>query len=267
MASPSLDRRDKRRGQLRLAWNLVFGILRKLAGHVGSAYTAFGIVLFAGALVAVAATAAFARIAARVRAGSTQQFDDAVLRWLGAHRTPLLDRVMLEITLLGTGTVVMMIVLIAVLFLWLSTHRQSALLLLFATAGGIVLNNIMKVSFNRPRPQIIAWGTTAMSSSFPSGHAMSATIVYGTVAYLAARLQRTHSARIATMGVAIVLIVLICTSRMYLGVHYPSDVIAGVTVGLAWASFCLASLEAFQVWARRNAPQTLATEHPAPKSA
>jgi undecaprenyl-diphosphatase len=91
---------------------------------------------------------------------------------------------------------------------------------------------------------------------------MSAAIVYSTVAYLAARLQRHAWARALTMGVAVLLVLLICVSRMYLGVHYPSDVAAGVIVGLAWAAFCMATLEAVQLLAARRAPAALRNEAP-----
>ena len=138
------------------------------------------------------------------------------------------------------------------------------ILLLVSSGGGILLNNLLKFGFSRPRPDIIPWATTATFYSFPSGHAMSATVVYATVAYLAGRLQRTHIARLAVTIVAMLVIAIICLSRLYLGVHYPSDVIAGVIVGLAWAGFCMATLEAIQLYARRNAPQMLEEEHPAP---
>jgi undecaprenyl-diphosphatase len=156
------------------------------------------------------------------------------------------------------------ITLIAGVFLWLNKHKHSAMLLWVATAGGIVLNNLLKVGFDRPRPQVFTWGTSASSSSFPSGHAMSATIVYCTVAYLAARLQQRHASRVLTMLLSLVIVTLISISRMYLGVHYPSDVLAGVTIGLAWAAFCMAILEAAQLYAKRNAPELLKAEHPAP---
>src|SRR5947207_12912774 len=161
------------------------------------------------------------------------------MRWVAAHQYPAVQKVMLEITSLGTGTVVAMIVFIAGMFLWLNKHKHSAVLLIVATLGGLVLNQLLKIGFNRPRPKVFEWGTYAVSSSFPSGHAMSSVIVYGTVAYLAARLQQNVASRILTMVFAAVMIVLICTSRMYLGVHYPSDVLAGVIVGLAWAGFCM----------------------------
>jgi undecaprenyl-diphosphatase len=170
---------------------------------------------------------------------------------------------MIEITALGTGVVVMMIVAVAALFLVLARHKYSAILLLASTAGGIVLDGVLKLGFNRPRPSIFVPEVHTVSSSFPSGHAMSAAIVYTTVAYTAARLHKRKWARWLVMMTAIVVIVLISFSRLYLGVHYPSDVLAGIAIGLAWAGFCMAILEAIQKFALHADPQAQEEEKPA----
>jgi len=257
-ASPT-DRRDTTepgpdtRGHLSRVWDVIFDLLRFIARYAHNVYATFGIFVLIGAAFALAGTWAFAMLAGHVTSGGTQAFDDAVLQWLGARRAPTLDAVMLEITSLGTTSVVTMVVGVAALFLWL-----------VATFGGILLNNLLKAGFSRPRPDVIPWATTATFYSFPSGHAMSATIVYSTVAYLAGRLQRTRAARLAITCVAAIVVSIICISRLYLGVHYPSDVLAGVIIGLAWAGFCMATLEAIQLYARRNAPQLLREERPAP---
>jgi undecaprenyl-diphosphatase len=158
----------------------------------------------------------------------------------------------------------MTIVFISALFLWLSDHRFSALLLVIATWGGVVINSLLKNTFDRPRPQVFEWGAHVLTSSFPSGHAMSSTIAYGTVAYLAARLQKRRWSRWVTFVVAATVIVLISMSRLYLGVHYPSDVLAGSLMGLGWAGFCMAILEGIQVFGRRYRPRILEHEVPAP---
>ena len=255
------------RTHLRLAWDVIFSVLRFIARYVGNAYATFGIFLLSGAALAIGCTWAFSEVAEHVRKGTTQPFDDAVMRWIGQHQYPALQSVMLEITALGTGTVVAMIVFVAGMFLWLNKHKHSAVLLIVATLGGMVLDTLLKIGFNRPRPQIFTWGTHAASSSFPSGHAMSSIIVYGTVAYLAARLQQNTASRVATMCLAGAIIVAIGASRLYLGVHYPSDVLAGLIIGLAWAGFCMAVLEAAQLYAKRNAPQMLEDERPAARGA
>lgn len=257
------DRRDERRGRFHLVWDLIYGGLRASRARAQSFQSAVGIFLIAGAVIAIAGTLVFAFLASLVRGGVTQAFDEAVLGWIGRNRAPWMEPVVLEITFLGTALTVTVIVGIAAMFLALTRHKYSALLLLVATVGGIVLNNVLKLFFDRPRPQVFAWGANVLSSSFPSGHAMSGAIVYATVAYLAARLQPEWWMRVMTMVVAGVLILLIATSRLFLGVHYPSDVAGGLVIGLAWAAFCMATLEAIQHIARRSAPQVLKDELPA----
>lgn len=239
-------------------------LLRAAFGLAHSVIGALGIFLVGGLVVGIAGTAAFAALASEVREGETQAFDEAVVRWMGAHRSPTLDAVMVEVTALGTGTVVVMIVVVAALFLVLNERKYSATLLLVSAGGGLLLNGVLKLGFNRPRPTIFLPVVQAVSSSFPSGHAMSSAIVYGTVAYLAARLHRRRWARWLVMAFALVVIVLISFSRMYLGVHYPSDVVAGVMIGLAWAGFCMSTLEAVQKFRPRPARPILGEEEPAP---
>lgn len=253
--------------QLRMRWDPVFDALRASVRRVGTVLGGIGAFLVAGIVIAASATLLFGELAEHVMKGSTQAFDNAVLGWMGAHRSPLMDATMVEVTALGTGVVVLTIVGVAALFLSLTRHRYSALLLLVATGGGLLLNLVLKLFFDRPRPQVFEWGTHAVSSSFPSGHAMSATIVYSTVAYLASRLYRRNWPRWVTMIVALLVIAMICASRMYLGVHYPSDVIAGATIGLGWAAFCMATLEAIQRVSQRSAPEIQEDEEPAPEPA
>jgi undecaprenyl-diphosphatase len=243
---------DRTRGRTQIFWDWVFRSLRLIGHYARNVHATVGIFILLGAFIAFAGTFGFAELAEHVRKGSTLPFDDATLRWFAQHRTPKIEQVMLEITFLGTGTVVLMIVGISALFLGLSGHRYSALLLLVSTGGGILLNGLLKFGFERPRPQIFEWGTKVVSWSFPSGHAMTAAVGYFTVAYLAARLQRRHTDRVITFAAASLLVLLICISRLYLGVHYPSDVLAGVIIGLAWAGFCMATLEAVQLYAKRK---------------
>jgi len=258
------ERRAVQRGRLSAYSNPIYRALRASAAKADTLVGALGIFLIAGLIVAAIGTAVFVTLASHVRSGSTQAFDDSVIRWMGAHHTSGLDTVMVEVTALGTGTVVLMIAAIAGLFLVLTQHKYSAILLLASTLGGLVLNAVLKLGFNRPRPSIFVPTVHAVSSSFPSGHTMSAAIVYTTVAYLAARLHKRKWARWMVMTAAFIIIALISISRMYLGVHYPSDVIAGVVIGLAWAGFCMATLEAIQKFGVRRDPRILQDEKPAP---
>jgi undecaprenyl-diphosphatase len=263
-APTALERRSRSR-RLSALWKLVFGGLRAVGAHAEGFYAQVGIFLVIGVVLAIAGTLAFSELAEHVRGGATQAFDVAVLQWLHDRQTPLLTSLMLEMTYLGTGTVVMMIVGVAALFLWHTEHKHSARLLLATTFGNILLNGALKLVFHRPRPSVFEWQTPAVSSSFPSGHAMSATAVYGTVAYLLIRLQKHRWSRALTLVGAVLLILLICLTRLYLGVHYPSDVLGGMMVGLAWAAFCMATLEASLAIGRRRAPREIVEERRAPQ--
>jgi undecaprenyl-diphosphatase len=251
---PREERRAAPRGALSGSSDPIYTALRASAARANSLVGTLGIFLVVGLIVAVAGTGLFVMLAGHVRSGTTQAFDESVIRWLGAHHTRALDAIMVEITALGTGVVVMMIVAVAALFLVLTQHKYSAILLLASTAGGIILDGVLKLGFNRPRPSIFVPEVHTVSSSFPSGHAMSAAIVYTTVAYLAARLHKRRWARWLVMMTAFIVIALISFSRLYLGVHYPSDVVAGIAIGLAWAGFCMAILEAIQKFGLRADP-------------
>ncbi len=256
------DRRPESRQLLYRYADPIYSVLRAFTAKVDSLVAALGIFLVAGLLVAAVGTALFVGLASHVQSGSTQAFDESVIRWLWARHTRSLDAVMVEITALGTGTVVLMIVAVAGLFLVLTQHKYSAILLLASTFGGLVLNGVLKLGFNRPRPSIFVPSVNTVSSSFPSGHAMNATIVYVTVGYLAARLHKRKWARWLVMAAAFAVIALIAFSRLYLGVHYPSDVLAGFVIGLAWAAFCMATLEAIQKFWFRPDPRAQDGEEP-----
>ncbi|HYD51810.1 MAG TPA: phosphatase PAP2 family protein [Gemmatimonadaceae bacterium] len=257
---PRDDRRSRPRGYVHFFWDLLFAALRLIGRHARGFYATVGIFLVLGGVIALLGAWAFAAVAGAVREGATQRFDDYVMRAVAARQIPALERAALEITFLGTGLVVVTIVAIAGLFLYLSRHRYSAALLLFATVGALLLNNLLKASFDRPRPQVFQWGTHVLSSSFPSGHAMSATVVYSMVAFLAARLEAKRWIRWLVILVAMMLIALIGASRVYLGVHFPSDILAGVLIGFAWAGFCLAMFEAVTLLGRRAAPVEMAKQ-------
>ena len=264
-ADGGAERRTKFRGHLSLFWDALFKTLRFIGRHVQNVYAVVGIFIVFGTTLALVATWIFMTLAGEVREGETQAFDVAVLRFMEQHQTPFLDNAAIEITFLGTGVIVMMLVAVSGLFLWLTKHKHSALLLMVSTAGAILLNGLLKAGFDRPRPQVFEWGQHTVSSSFPSGHAMSAATVYMTVAYLAARLQRRHISRVLTLIAATIVVVLIAVSRLYLGVHYPTDVAAGVVIGIAWAALCMAMLEATLLYGRRRSATMRAAEAPTPR--
>jgi undecaprenyl-diphosphatase len=145
---------------------------------------------------------------------------------------------MLDITALG-GTAVLTLITAGVIgFLLMDGKRGAALFVLVAVAGGSLLTTLAKLAFARPRPELVAHLVEVSSYSFPSGHAMSSAVTYLTLGALLARTQARKRIKAYLLGVAVVLTLMIGTSRVYLGVHYPSDVLAGWSLGAAWAMLC-----------------------------
>jgi undecaprenyl-diphosphatase len=234
---------------------LLYSTFRLIARHFPGFWTALAAFLTASFLIALVAVALFAGFAQLVQGGFTQSFDVAILKQLASMRSPHLDEAMLEITALGGGSVLFMMIAIAALFLWLTDHKWSVYLLIAAVFGGQILNQVLKLAFHRERPSAVEWGQTVTTLSFPSGHAMTSTIAYGCIAYLVGRLGSTPRLRWSVWGVALVLICSIGFSRMYLGVHYPSDVLAGFFGGVAWLAFVASGLTAIEFFADRR-PET-----------
>ena len=137
-------------------------------------------------------------------------------------------------------------------FIWLSKHKLSVVLLALGVGGGYLANNVLKMFFDRDRPSVFEPVAEVMTSSFPSGHAMVSTIAYLSVAYLVGRLEPKPAMRVLTWIIAAVIIVLVAISRMYLGVHYPSDVIGGIIAGVAWLGLVIAGMHAIQFFAARD---------------
>jgi undecaprenyl-diphosphatase len=232
---------------------LLYALLRWIGGNVRGFHAAVGAFLLIGLVVIAGAVSAFAGLAALMETGMTQRVDNAVLLWLNAHATPTLDIAALEVTSLEVTTVVVMVLLLSSAFLWSARHRYSVLLLWVAMIGGTVLNLQLKAEFGRPRPQLFPWRTIQVGhSSFPSGHALTAVILYATLAYLLGRLETSRLQRRLTLAVAALVILLIGLSRLYLGVHYPSDVLAGYVVGVAWSTVCALGIEALRYFRGRR---------------
>lgn len=187
----------------------------------------------------------FLTIAGEVREGETHAFDDAILRALRSPTDPAdpigpfwVEAIMRDLTALGGYTVLSLITALAITYLLMKGKRASALLVGAAVIGGTVLSNLLKLGFDRPRPDIVAHLVDVHSLSFPSGHAMLSAATYLTLGALLARSERGIVMRSYFIGVAIVLTLLIGASRVYLGVHYPTDVLAGWCAGSAWAFLC-----------------------------
>jgi undecaprenyl-diphosphatase len=251
---PPLDRRAApRTGPGKTPRDLLFGLLRLIGRHVQGFHAAVGIFLFIGLAVITLAAAAFAMLAHAMVEGQTQAMDDAILRFMGSNGAPWLDTAALEVTALGARVVVYMVVLVSSAFLWHTRHHYSAALLWVAVLGSGLINTVLKLTFNRPRPDVFPWRTQHVGlASFPSGHAMTSIVVYGTLAFLISRLAPTPLLKRLTWFLAVLVIVLVGLSRLYLGVHYPSDVLAGFGIGAAWAVTCALGIEAVRYFRRRR---------------
>ncbi len=143
-----------------------------------------------------------------------------------------------DITALGSTTVLTLITLGALGYLLLVRQRAAALLFGVTVVGAEILYNLLKVLFDRPRPDLVPHATEVMTLSFPSGHATMSAVVFLTLAALHTRFQRTRAASVFIMALAVLIALLVGLSRIYLGVHWPSDVLAGWVLGAAWVFAC-----------------------------
>ena len=250
----SSDRRRATRGRLKPLLDAFYRLLRFIWRHVRGFYAAVLTYLSFSVFVGLAAVWAFAELADRMLAGATRRLDEAVVQWVATHRSRILDHVALEITGLGNFATLTVLVLVAAIFLWQTRHRVSVVLMMIAIAGGGVLNTLLKDLYGRPRPSIVTPVIEVATESFPSGHSMGAFIAYAAVAYLGGRVEPTRGLRWTTWIVAAVLILAIGVSRVYLGVHYPSDVLGGYIAGLAWLAFVFSGLTAIRYYAGGKEP-------------
>ncbi len=168
-------------------------------------------------------------------------FDTTLLRAIHGWASPTLDNVALAITRLADPEVVVIIVLSTLL--WLGWKRSFAEAKCFALAclGALILNNALKLTFSKARPELWPRLITETSFSFPSGHALGAIVLYGFLAYLFAQNWPRLSAPM--YGAAFTIITLIGLSRLYLGIHWPTDVAAGYGVGFLWLIVCITLLK------------------------
>lgn len=195
-------------------------------------------------LIIVTGTGSFALLAGAVIGGRTQDFDNWGVRDLRCAENaavPIgpcwLTVAAQEITALGGVTVVVCVT--ASITGFLALDRKSTSLGFVATVvGGLLISLLLKASFERPRPELVPYLCEVSSSSFPSGHSMMSLVVYASVAVLLAEMAPRRLQKLGLLGITMLLTGLIGASRIYLGVHYPTDVLAGWTAGLVWVTFC-----------------------------
>ena len=197
---------------------------------------------------------AFLKLASEVMGGETLDFDRRIVLAFRKADDPSLpigpawiSSVLLDLTALGGPTILFLMVAAVVGFLVLQGRYWTALFILLTALSGEAIGYAMKALFVRPRPTIVPHLRQAFSSSFPSGHAMQSAIVYLTLGAMLMRLAERRLTKIYCCTVAMGLTFLVGLSRVYLGVHYPTDVLAGWIVGLIWASVCWLMAQHYEV--------------------
>lgn len=199
-------------------------------------------------LVALACVVAgvwgFALLADEVLEGGTQAFDRKVLLAFRHSDTlaplgpPAVQEGARDITALGGTTVLTLVVAIAAGFLALDGKRHMALFLLASILSGVAAGTVLKDLFQRPRPELVPYSDYVSGASFPSGHSMMSAVTYLTLGALLARSQERRRIKAYFLLVAILLTFAVGVTRVYLGVHWPTDVLAGWTAGAVWALLC-----------------------------
>ncbi len=201
--------------------------------------------LIGGLFVVAALVLGFALLAEEVTEGDTAAFDRSILL---AFRTPgdpadpigppWLEEVGRDVTALGSFAFLGFLFLATVCYLLLIRKPHLAVLMSVSVLGGEILSNLLKIGFSRPRPELVAHAARVFSASFPSGHAMLSAVTFLTIGALLTRVHADRRLDFYFMTLAVLLTVAVGLSRVYLGVHYPTDVLAGWCVGAAWAALC-----------------------------
>jgi undecaprenyl-diphosphatase len=187
----------------------------------------------------------FVEIAEEVTEGETRQIDEAVLLALRNPQDrsdPLgpewVEEMQRDFTALGGIPVLLLLTLAVSVFLVLDGKRHAALLVLASVGGALLWSFLLKEGFSRPRPDLVPHGAHVYTASFPSAHSMMATATYLTLGVLLARVQARRRLKIFLLGFAALLTLIVGGSRIYLGVHWPTDVLAGWAAGGVWALLC-----------------------------
>ena len=184
----------------------------------------------------------FAEIAEDVFEKEAHQFDRDILiamREPGDHSDPIgserIEEMGRDLTALGGFTILTGLTLASIGITFFLRKPRIAILIAVSITSGMLLTNLIKRGFDRPRPDLVPHGVAVTNASFPSGHAMMSAIVYLTLGVLLARTQPSRPLRIYLMTLSILITLLVGISRVYLGVHWPTDVLGGWALGAAWA--------------------------------
>lgn len=193
-----------------------------------------GLTLLVGLALAVGALLAFAALADEMLEGDTQRFDDWVRGGIHQYASPALTSFMRVVTVLGAPSVLLTLSILSAAGFLFAKRNRGLFLLVITMIGAVVLDVALKLSFHRTRPVPFFDALPPSSYSFPSGHAIASFCFYGTIAAIISARTRSHVIRITVWALAAFLVTLIGISRIYLGVHYPSDVLAGYGAAFIW---------------------------------
>jgi undecaprenyl-diphosphatase len=176
---------------------------------------------------------------------AVQEFDAWLLRALRNPSDPTdplgprwVEEMARDFTGLGGMGVLALITAASVCYLFMMRKRHAALFLLAAVLGGLLLSSLLKEAFDRSRPDLVSQLSYVFTDSFPSGHSMMSALTYLTLGTLLARMHKDRHLRAFFFTTAILIALLVGVSRVYLGVHWPSDVLAGWAFGAVWAALC-----------------------------
>ncbi len=187
----------------------------------------------------VLAMLAFAWLAKGISAGRFEAFDNRILTGIYSYRGPVNDQIMLAFTTLGESLLLGSFIVVAVVALWRAGRRIDAVGLIIASAGAGLLNQALKLAFHRIRPNLFPGPFLLTTYSFPSGHAMGALACYGMLAFVGMRLLRRCISKILLIGSTMLLVMGVGLSRVYFGVHYPTDVLGGYIASAIWLAISI----------------------------
>ena len=229
--------------------------MTSLLGSLRRRFTWGQFVLLAALCLGAGGLFTFVQIMDEALEGDAHAFDEALLlalRQPGDTANPIgppwLEIVIRDFTALGSHAVLGLIGAVALGYILLLRKWLSAGLLVFSFGGGMALNSLLKLGFDRPRPDLVAHLVETHTASFPSGHAMLAAICYLTLGALLAGVTPSRRLKAYILGVAMLLTLIVGASRIYLGVHWPTDVLAGWSLGAAWAMGCWLALRLWLGW-------------------
>jgi undecaprenyl-diphosphatase len=188
----------------------------------------------------------FIKITSELLENEVRGVDSSILTVVGRMRRPWLTSAAVDLTALGSITLVVLISTVALCMLLSLKDRLGAWQLLLNSVGAGIWTGITKNVIERARPENITPLVQVSGFSYPSGHSLASASLYLTIAILAARYLPTRGARVLVFGFAVAVILLVCFSRVYLGVHYPSDVASGASLGAAWALLLAGAFSMFE---------------------